>query len=374
MSQRGNIFRAVGIALLPLGGLLVGVSFFVSDAPDGLLVGVGGGLVTGGLFDLLFHGWFGDRMREGTEHVVKELQGVTARIEAEVSRVATMFEGAQYVGLQAVLPPRLDAGQYDEANRIMAKDYTRRYIEKHLGTIRKRAGQLRPAESGARIVLKIAGISASEYLHLDQTYYPVLHELARDRDANAVPIEVRVLIMDPLGDAANTRTLIERNDPKVMSDIESSLIGARSFASHKHPNPAKFTMNVKFADYSPQAYLLITPLSLFVEQYHFASKIAIESRTPHLPGLCKDANPCGGGRVPILEFGSESAAFVAMDAHFDALFDGAPELREIFVWEAPSETYEELNAYKRTNGSIKGLIEEKRKIELENGKETCCKP
>jgi hypothetical protein len=302
-----------------------------------MILGVATGLITGGIFEIAFHTLLGATLRVETRRANDELKSemfaTTDMLRKELSRVSDMFEGAQHVGLRAVLPPRLDGGPFGE--RGTGAEHTKRYIVEHLKGLRRDGRQTEGA-----IEVRIAGISLHEFFDVDNPYFEALHDFAIDGSQGCAPIHLRVLLMDPIGDAIKLRLSIEEGDARIRDHIKHSFVEVRHLIAEAENAHSLFDVEVKFCDYSPHAYALITPQSLFVEQYHFAPKRKLRELLPAKPNLWDDANPCGGGRVPLLEYDKDSSSYAALKAHFDTLWENAPETCELVPsWDPPHEPF-----------------------------------
>ncbi|MFQ5965230.1 MAG: hypothetical protein ACE5KZ_13225 [Candidatus Scalinduaceae bacterium] len=135
-------------------------------------------------------------------------------------------------------------------------------------------------------------------------------------------IPIKILLLDPKGDAAQERTNIEtgrktRND--IISSIESFRLILRERArivgidiDSKNVGSdviEKIKMEVHLYDFVPVVFMIMTQRSLLLEQYNF--------------GRLPDAMPgdCIGGRIPVIQFGAHALTYKIMEQHFSYIWE-----------------------------------------------------
>ena len=207
---------------------------------------------------------------------------------ATLHRLTSIAEGAIEEGILAILRPRRLA---DDASRA-------------IGTA---------LESATGDVL-LMGIGLREFFG-DQGHSLLLQRMI-DEDR---PVNLRAVLVNPMGSFARARTVTEygrsfaestrfRTGPLFGDSWRSlNVISSMRAAARSTRN---FKFEVRFADYWPSVYLVLTGESCFVEPYHFG-------RPPgSLTGSTIE------GLVPMLQVAAGSRYYDTMRAHFDQIWGG----------------------------------------------------
>lgn len=160
----------------------------------------------------------------------------------------------------------------------------------------------------------LQGVGLREFFG-DRDHAVILRKMA----AEDRPASVRAILVDPTGQFARARTVVQDGEQfaddalfragPLFSDSWRSLnaIAALKKASRESAN---FRLDVRFVDHWPSTYLVLTGESAFVETYHFGrSSDAVEGDT--IDGL-----------VPMLRVMADSSYYELLRDHFDYLWSG----------------------------------------------------
>lgn len=161
-----------------------------------------------------------------------------------------------------------------------------------------------------RGTIRLIGISLRDFFHAGRRFYRILERVcvpARDAENG---LTVRALLLDPLSEQGRIRS--EREEPGVhpgnlFSEVMTSL------NSIERLRTSGAGVEAKLYSGAPNCFVVLTEKSVLIEQYHYGSDA---------PGAT-----ILGGKVPLLEFARESAAYAEMSGHFDFLWsDKGPSL------------------------------------------------
>ena len=139
--------------------------------------------------------------------------------------------------------------------------------------------------------------------------------------------QINMLLQNPRGSWAEIRG--SRENPDMPAEINDQITRSSRFAGHKTPpqSSAEWLFQVKYYDFNPQYWAVITDDKLFLEPYHMASTQTIKSRYER---LFPDEDNCCGGRVPVLVFEKNSSMYLAIRDYFDWMFEHADPLFDQF--------------------------------------------
>ncbi len=139
---------------------------------------------------------------------------------------------------------------------------------------------------------------------------------------------VKVMLAEPQGYGAVVRCAIENPDDPlcVQRDVENVLRGKSSLAKswqregsireNNRESQPRWFITVKFYNFIPQAWFVITDEEMFIEPYHMAGN----GFKLKFPSNFTDNDPAVGGRVPIFVFNRGSFFYEAMNDYFDWLW------------------------------------------------------
>ena len=168
----------------------------------------------------------------------------------------------------------------------------------------------------ARGELRISGFSLREFLDGGQPLYAIIQSLLR----NDEPVNVRMLLIDPISEAARLRTMVEQGplvvhtQGAVFSDVVAS-ISAIEFIVEAARGRSRFSFEARFCNLNPPFYMVATSETLFLEPYHLG-------RVPGDP-------PCIGGFVPVLRFRAGCQMYQRALLHFDYIWNSCEQLADV---------------------------------------------
>ncbi len=160
----------------------------------------------------------------------------------------------------------------------------------------------------------LQGVGLREFFG-DRDHTTILRRMAvEDR-----PVSVRALLVDPTGQFARARTVVQDGEQyaddalfragPLFGDSWRSLNVIASLKKISDKS-RRFRLDVRFLDHWPSAYLVLTNRSAFVETYHFG-RTDQSSEQVTIDGL-----------VPMLQIDSESNYYALLRNHFDYLWNG----------------------------------------------------
>lgn len=142
-------------------------------------------------------------------------------------------------------------------------------------------------------------------------------------------IKVRILLLDPISEAAKARTIVEEKE-KVMKDgyIKSALFTEINYVANWLDSPPtvldkdikeriKSQIEVRFFPYDPTTHIIRTDKFTFVEQYHRGGDNTIREE------LEKEGIPfidCFGGFVPVLMVDNSGFFANLLKSHFNNIW------------------------------------------------------
>ncbi|MCL5062861.1 MAG: hypothetical protein M1443_06600 [Nitrospirae bacterium] len=217
---------------------------------------------------------------------------------------------AEYNGLTGILPPRRDRYIEPKTNRQ----------QKEITDFRIKGSLLKTKN------IKIFCISGREFLSqtAEGKFYDIFLQKAKDNEE----YNVQIMLAAPQDYGAIIRCARENpDDPRcIQRDVENALRGKRSLTKswqvegnirkddrELHP---RWSITIKFYNFMPHAWYVITDEEIFIEPYHLAGN-GFKSKFPH---NFTDNDPCVGGRVPIFVFQKGSTLYEAMNDYFEWLW------------------------------------------------------
>jgi hypothetical protein len=134
-----------------------------------------------------------------------------------------------------------------------------------------------------------------------------------DNDDN---VSVKLLLVDPKGDAAQIRATAEGTQASLFHAYLGSDICRISGIANNAKNKQRFKIEARFCDVLPHFYMVSTESDLFLEPCHLAYR----------------KRPIKGD-VPILRFSNQSAMYDIAKSHFD------------YIWDSPKISAPRKNGY-----------------------------
>jgi excisionase family DNA binding protein len=160
----------------------------------------------------------------------------------------------------------------------------------------------------------LQGIGLREFFN-DKDHTVILRRMA----AEDRPVSVRALLVNPTGQFARARTVVQdgvqfaddelfRAGPLFGDSWRSlNVISSLKKASAERNN---FRLDVRFLDHWPSTYLVLSRHCAFIETYHFG----------RADGGIEDTNI--DGLVPMLRVSADSSYYNLLRSHFDYLWSG----------------------------------------------------
>jgi len=134
-------------------------------------------------------------------------------------------------------------------------------------------------------------------------------------------LKIKVLMMDPESEAAKFRNYIETDEEKeegnIARDITDALVGIKSLNKINGKDFIEYLLYSSF----PQTGFTIVDSSIFVEPYHYAPTQKFIDALIEKGNAAIAATKCTGGRIPVLQFENDSNMYIAMEKHFDSIWE-----------------------------------------------------
>jgi hypothetical protein len=220
-------------------------------------------------------------------------------IRQHLNTTFELVRNAEYNGVIGVLPPRRDRYINPEVNKNQ-NDFTVSRIKSSLVKTKS---------------VKIFCISGREFLSetIEGEFYDVFLQKAKGTEQ----YNIQIMLADTKGYGSEIRGKRENPDDPVyiQRDVENALRGkARLEKTWKEKgSQPQWSIAIKFYNFIPQAWFVITDEEIFIESYHMAGN-GFKSK---FPNNFTDNDPCVGGRVPIFIAKKGSTLYEAMSDYFD---------------------------------------------------------
>jgi hypothetical protein len=246
---------------------------------------------TATIIETLLLSEFGNRAVSTIEKLGKESQQL---INNKLNELFELLNNADYNGMVNILPPRRDAAI--KKGGLEYGEYT--------------ISEIRDALTHTNSV-KILCVSGREFLWPREKagFYDIFYKKGKQK----IKYEIKLLVGSDYG--AKIRGAKERpEEPNhILDDVE------RSTKETNYLNKAvnKKMIELKYYNFFPQAWLIITDNLLFIEPYNMADSVMLKN---HFPEKFTDGDGCCGGRVPIFVFSKASSLYCAMNNYFDWLW------------------------------------------------------
>jgi hypothetical protein len=256
-----------------------------------------------------------DEFTKKTTEKVEELFGKYGEeaqntISQQLNTLFELLKKADYNGLIGILPPRRDHHIDPET---MSKQNESTVFGINSSLIKTKS-------------VKIFCISGREFLceTIEGEFYAAFLKKAKDNEE----YKIEIMLADPDGYGARIRGTKENSDDPecIKRDVENALRGKKKLIKSWQEEGSKrrdnrqskpqWSITVKFYNFVPQAWFVITDEEIFLEPYHMAGN-GFKSKFPH---NFSDNDTCVGGRVPIFTFKKGSTLYEAMSDYFDWLW------------------------------------------------------
>lgn len=190
--------------------------------------------------------------------------------------------------------------------------------------------------------LDIIGISALDFFSYPRgaaTQAGPYYESCRERLADSSgehAMEIRALLLAPTSDAAEFRATAETVEGE-KADIATDTATAKSGIEKLNHAAGETKVLSQFYASHPQMWAVLTDEYAFVELYHSAPTVKLCKRLKEsgLPSARLEVN-CTGGRVPVFQFGKRSNMYVALQTHFEHLWNYPSPAEQLPTSEDPA--------------------------------------
>jgi hypothetical protein len=237
----------------------------------------------------------------------------TSNFDNKLKETFKILEHSKYNGLIDILPPRQDEKRSDETKKVIIEE------------IKK---------SDRIYIFSISGLEFFAFPKGPRTaagkYYSAIKERIESAKARNKPLDlkIKVLLIDPKCEAAKFRNQIETFDDAqgdIKRDIQDAIEGIEKLNTYAGTTFVKLLLYSVF----PQTSFIITDSCIFIEPYHYAptKELCNALKEKGLGASSLDSN-CTGGRVPVLQFTSQSNMYIAMQKHFDSIWQYEEKRKE----------------------------------------------
>lgn len=296
--------------LLGIGFLLVAISaFFIGQYPvEGIekttffasvISTIGVALIIIALVERV-------HLRKSLKEVSKEIvKDSTNNLDKKFKEVFEILEHSRYNGLIDILAPRFDEEKGDNTREIIAKE-----VEK----------------SKTVYVLSISGLDffsapGGGLPRAGKSFEAIMKKITDAKKENKpFDLKIKALLMDPNSEAAKFRDEIESFEG-VKGSIEKDIEHAKRGIQLLNTHAGKVFIEYRLYSIFPQVGFVLTDSCIFIEPYHFApTKEFINALEEKKLKATTMVTNCTGGRVPILQFSSNSNIYIAMQKHFESIW------------------------------------------------------
>jgi len=232
------------------------------------------------------------------EHFDRFSRKAQEAIGQQLNALFELLRNAEYCGLINILPPRRDSYEGRGASTLS-------YVKDSLATSEN---------------VKIFCISGKEFLWEHGEFYHAFWERAHSPSE----YRVKILLADPEGYPAKVRGKKEfpQRPNYIKTDTETSWNALEALKLRITDAlgrvPSTWSVEIRFYNFIPQAWFVITDEEMFLEPYHMADTNTLLQRFPQ---NFNDVGICCGGRVPIFVVKKDTPLYVAMENYFDWLWD-----------------------------------------------------
>lgn len=245
-----------------------------------------------------------DVVRNTSNEIVKT---TTYNLDDKFKKTFEILEHAEYNGLVDILAPRLD--------RKRGEEYTKKIIANEI----KKSKSVRVFGMYGLDFFGSFGGGGSVFTGL---YFRAIQERIDDakKENKPLDLEIRALLMDPNSEAAKFRDQIESFNGRRLN-IQRLVDDAKGGIQELNRLAGKNFIEYRLYSIFPQVGLVLTDSFVFIEIYHYApTKELCDALIEKGLEATTLATPCTCGRVPILQFSSNSNMYVAMQKHFDSIW------------------------------------------------------
>lgn len=249
-----------------------------------------------------------------SRHLLKSLEETSNKIvDKSAHNLDNKFEEtfkilahSKYNGLIDILPPRLDEKKGKNTREIIANEIKK---SKSIHVFSISGLDFFGSPGGG---LGLAGKSFDTIMRRIDT---------AKEEKKPLNLEIRALLMDITCEAAKFRDQIESFDGRkgnIQKDIEDAKKGIQILNDQADGEFIEYLLYSTF----PQAGFVLTDSYIFVEPYHYAPTKELSNALKE-KGLMATtlATNCTGGRIPVFQFSFNSNMYVAMQKHFDSIWE-----------------------------------------------------
>jgi len=249
----------------------------------------------------------------------QKLDLLDEHIKGYIENRLPLLEQCKKAGITAVLPPRRIAKtKLDQtAPKTDFLPESGKYLVEYL--IKYLKDNPDPEK-----VIKVYGIANQDFFLPGTEIFKLLENWAiHHQSKSETKLTVQAILLNPESDAAKMRCHVEYGkiledykDSFVYQDIRGCVMGLRRLLKRKNES---FNLEVKFSDFLPQVWFMITNEFVFFEPYHLGRHLEEEEYF------------CLGGRIPVIQANEDSEYYTYFDNHFNFLWDvGKSSLAQFF--------------------------------------------
>lgn len=237
---------------------------------------------------------------------VRIIDRSSMRLDDKFKETFGLLDHAKYNGLEDVLAPRQDEANGSQTRSVISEQ------------IRRSKEILVCCISGLDFFAPPAGAKTSA----GDFYMAIWDRIEASASAKRpLDLQIKVLLLDPGSEAAIFRNKIEAingSSGDIRDDIIMAIDGINRLNTYAGVD---FIQHRQYSCF-PISWFVHMDTCVFVEQYHFAPTEKFSHSLQEL-GLraSRLQSTCTGGRVPVLRYRIESNMYIAMQLHFDSIWE-----------------------------------------------------
>ena len=235
-------------------------------------------------------------------------QTTQTSIDNRLNEIFEKLRNAEYNGVINILPPRRDISK--DTKGVEHGELTMSHIRDALCKAKK---------------VKIFCVSGREFLWPREKsgFYDIFFQ----KPIEEPNYEVQILVASDYGAKIRGKKEYPREPDYILEDVERSI----KEKNNLNETVGKEIIKVKYYNFFPQAWYIITDDIMFLETYHMGDTTILKD---HWKEKFSDNDGCCGGRVPIFVLQRDSTLYDAMNNYFDWLW--THDDQEIFCNELDS--------------------------------------